>query len=408
MKERDQWEKAIRSKLKDFEAETEPEDWRAIAKRLPEAKRTVIPLHVRRYAAAIIALLVIASGGYFYYRHRTDTLLSAGIPAEKTDRPITAPRTTTAPAATTGQSSRPAIADATPAPRTKPAAAAPPAAKTLEPEPPFTQPNLPDQPTLTDEPEDASPAQKTTDEPAGAPVQLPEEKENRRLMADAKPVVSKQKRWGIGVGGGSYSVGSNGSAPMGLFAHNRDMVYNAESVSAFRKQEEKQDISHKYPLSFGLGAGYALNDRWTVQSGLTYTMLTSEWTTLAKYLGKSKQQLHFIGIPLGMSYKIAEWNRFHFYASTGVMTEWNVGGQIRTHYYSNGEKVESQKKSLRMDEWQWSVNTRAGVSYPLIRYVNAYVEGGAYYYFDNESSIETIRSDKPFHVSLQAGIRLGF
>jgi hypothetical protein len=66
------------------------------------------------------------------------------------------------------------------------------------------------------------------------------------------------------------------------------------------------------------------------------------------------------------------------------------------------------KEPVRMKELQWSVNARIGATYPVFKFVNAYIEGGANYYFDNHSSIETIRSDKPFHVSLQAGLRFGF
>jgi opacity protein-like surface antigen len=304
-------------------------------------------------------------------------------------------------------------------PQTKRTPAVTVAKTTEQPEPSLTPPEQPAPPALAEESGEASPTRQTTDEPERAQVQSPlsDEKDDRTLIADAKPVSStqkrSQKRWGFGVGGGSYSVGSNDGAGSDMLfdaVPGRCLVYKAEAFSPFEPQTEKQYVSHKYPLSFGLGAGYALNDRWALQSGLTYTMLRSEWTTMSIYVGESKQQLHFIGIPLGVNYKIAEWNRFRFYAATGLMTEWNVAGQIRTQYYSNtnGETVLREKEPIRMKEWQWSVNARAGVSYPLIRFVNAYVEGGANYYFDNGSSIETIRSDKPFHVSLQAGIRFGF
>ena len=49
---------------------------------------------------------------------------------------------------------------------------------------------------------------------------------------------------------------------------------------------------------------------------------------------------------------------------------------------------------------------RAGVSYPIIRFVSAFAEVGASYYFDNGSEIETIHSEKPFNMSLQFGFRL--
>jgi hypothetical protein len=412
MKERDQWEDAIRSKLKDFEAETEPEDWTAIAKRLPEVKRAaVVSLRLRRYAAAIIVALMLSGGGFYYY-HRTQTPFVAGTFTETTDRNNVAPESTDSPASPAGQASTPLMADAAPV---SPAGHASAATVATAMEPPEQSPAPPEPPALAEEHGDEPPVrQQATEEPEREQEQslLPDEKDIRPLIADAKPA-GKRKRWGFGVGGGSYSVGSNngaGSDLLLLARQDESIFYKAEAFSPFNSQTEKYSLSHKYPLSFGLGAGYALNDRWALQSGLTYTMLRSEWTTVSAYVGESKQQLHFIGLPVSMNYKIAEWKRFRFYAAAGLMTEWNVAGQIRSQYYSNsnGEVILKEKESIRMKEWQWSANARAGVSYPLMRFVNAYVEGGANYYFNNGSSIETIRSDKPFHVSLQAGLRLGF
>jgi hypothetical protein len=138
-------------------------------------------------------------------------------------------------------------------------------------------------------------------------------------------------------------------------------------------------------------------------------LLLSEWKASLDYQEKFKQQLHFVGIPLGISFKIAEWNKLRFYASTGLMAEWNVGGNIKTkYYYYEDNAYRTEKEFIRTKEMQWSVNARVGATYPVIKFVNAYIEGGTNYYFENNSSIETIRTDKPFHVSLQAGLRFGF
>jgi hypothetical protein len=193
----------------------------------------------------------------------------------------------------------------------------------------------------------------------------------------------------------------------------RDDYFNELLAGASNRHEnltsiQKTGITHKQPISLGIGVGYALDNRWSLQSGLVYTMLSSKWRTeLSNQL--YEQQLHFAGIPLGISYKIAEWNKFRFYATTGGMVEWNVAGNFKTESYFIEEKAfRPVKECVRMKELQWSVNERIGATYPVIKFVNAYVEGGANYYFDNKSSIETIRSDKPFHVSLQAGLRFGF
>ncbi|MDR2765532.1 MAG: outer membrane beta-barrel protein [Tannerella sp.] len=415
-KKQSPWEEAVRSKLKDCEAETAPEDWKAIADRLPEMRKPSIPFHVRRYAAAAIALLLMSAGGYFYQQQRKHTHEAAELtetPSRETAHPD-APNHPSIPSAVAPSSSL--VAGALPGKRTRTLPAPSPAKEKKSPVEEVTREQiLPADPPVADETPETPPAQPSAEEPARTQIEPAEDSHISTLLAVAPSVSPRkrsQKRWGIGMGGGSYSIGANegGYGGMNLRMSEHSLVYNAEAPPRpmLRSDGKKHELSHKYPLSFGLGVSYALNDRWALQSGLTYTLLRSEWITISDSPGEVRQQLHFIGLPLSVNYKIAEWNRFRLYATGGILTEWNVSGQIRTDYLNGGEKIRTEKESIRMKDWLWSINARTGVSYPLVRFLNAYVEGGACYYFDNGSSIETIRSDKPFHVSLQAGIRLGF
>ena len=167
------------------------------------------------------------------------------------------------------------------------------------------------------------------------------------------------------------------------------------------------DIKHHIPVSFGLTVSRHLNDRFAIQSGLTYTFLTSDWTTNGTYRGDTRQRLHFLGIPLSVIYNIAEWNRLKFYVSAGAMTEVNLAGKVHTELYGGDEFIQAFDEDRRMKEWLWSVNARLGLNYPLVGALAVYGEVGADYYFDNGSSIETIRSERPFNVSLQFGLRFG-
>ena len=97
-----------------------------------------------------------------------------------------------------------------------------------------------------------------------------------------------------------------------------------------------------------------------------------------------------------------------FYASAGGQVELNVAGKVCTDLYSPVEKLKSVTEKERMKEPYFSVNARVGVSYPIIRFLSAYAEVGADYYFDNGSDVETIHSEKPFYVGLQLGFRFGF
>jgi len=171
--------------------------------------------------------------------------------------------------------------------------------------------------------------------------------------------------------------------------------------------DTKWTYKHKVPISTGLGISYFLNNRFTLQSGLVYTLLRSEGSfSNEDHNVKLKQTLHFIGVPVEVSYKIADWKKARFYVSAGGMGELNFSGYHKKF-------IDDQlftKESIRIKEPLWSLNAHAGVSYPLWRFINIYAETGASYYFDYKSSkeIETIRSEKPFFVSLQAGIRFGF
>ena len=89
----------------------------------------------------------------------------------------------------------------------------------------------------------------------------------------------------------------------------------------------KTDIHHKTPIGVGISISRYLNNRFSLQTGLTYSYLRSEWSTNNTYHIENDQRLHFIGIPLSLTYKIAEWNRFMFYASAGGMAEVNVAGK---------------------------------------------------------------------------------
>ena len=111
---------------------------------------------------------------------------------------------------------------------------------------------------------------------------------------------------------------------------------------------------------------------------------------------------------MSLNYAIASWQNLQWYASAGAMAEMNVAGKLDAKLYKGEDILTHEKERIRMKEILWSVNAKTGVSYPLVRFLSVYAEVGVGYYFDNGSAIETIRSEKPFDVNLQAGFRLGF
>ena len=438
MKERDKWEDEIRSKLKDFEVDTDPGDWKAIAERLPGKK----VMFSRRwyYVAAGIAMFLLMSIGYYYYNHSLNDMpivaeiVETETPPEKIteQQPIKTPENNLiAQTELSGQIMPVRIAQLT---------------SQLSAEKEITEPakTVSDPVLLPVSPKTQLDMRSNhSKEEALRSLQTWLKRSNRienrdyvGYLADATPAKADKtsgRRWGFGVGGGNYSVGTNGggftsdirlrSASGEYMGYNgewymedpvkrddyfNELLTNPSNSEYYTKSIPKVGLKHKQPISFGIGIGYALDDRWSLQSGLVYTLLSSEWRTELSSQDIFKQHLHFVGVPLGVSYKIAEWNNILFYTTAGGMAEWNIAGNIRTNSYSLEGARMTEKESVRIKETQWSVDARVGATYPVIKFLNAYVEGGVNHYFDNKSSLETIRSDKPFHVSLQAGLRFGF
>lgn len=219
----------------------------------------------------------------------------------------------------------------------------------------------------------------------------------------------EDKKWGFGCGAGAFASQSGSSLGMYAFKNSRHADKNLMLMNAasFSNQIPRSEIDHHTPLSVGLSVSRRLNDRFALQSGLVYSYLASDWKTNGVHHTKTKQSLHFIGVPISVVYKIAEWNKFLLYASAGGMCELNVKGNLRYKYYNSEELLSETNEGIRMTEPYWSVNAKAGISYPLVKFVSLYVEAGADYYFKNNSDIETIRTEKPANFDFQFGLRFG-
>jgi hypothetical protein len=440
--EKGKWEKIIRSKLFDFETDVNPDDWEIISGKLAGGGKSIALVPYRRYgyAAAAVAVLLIIGGLYFYsYRDdHPDVIANMDAVVEK-------------PVDSTVEKPADAIKEKVDAPVEKSvdnlSATSPAPGKTravkrdvvkTDEHPVRLKPlKIDDVDSRIIKIKDLlvkNPDSRKKYMPVNETVK-PEITSYKResLIADAS-AETKRRRWGFGMGGGSYGVNSSSNGPFSVpystlrstydeyLYHKPDVVRlrHGSQVPAVAIADNNKigtrayevpsgNVEHKTPISAGLGVSYYLNDRWSLQSGLTYTFLRSEWSfdNIEGDLAEYRQHLHFIGIPLSLSCKIAEWKRFQLYASAGGMYEFNVAGKYKETIFSeNLKKLKSE--NLHMKEPLWSVNTRAGINYPLWKFIHVYAEAGVSYYFDNKSEIETIRSDKPFNVSLQAGVRFGF
>lgn len=212
------------------------------------------------------------------------------------------------------------------------------------------------------------------------------------------------------------NYGNGGVVLMGTipsWGHPEAMECGKFPVTAIRSAHRYVDgvvpMKHKQPVRFGVSACYAVNERFGIESGLSYTYLSSSLSSSGEdYSYEVRQSLQYVGIPL--NFKASLWKKrwMDLYLSAGGMAEKCVDGDTETDYTWKGRIKSSTHKDVREKPWQYSVNAAAGMQLNLSSVVGLYVEPGVNYYFDNGSSVSNIYKEKPLNFNLEFGLRFSF
>ncbi|MGN1210530.1 MAG: outer membrane beta-barrel protein [Candidatus Cryptobacteroides sp.] len=166
---------------------------------------------------------------------------------------------------------------------------------------------------------------------------------------------------------------------------------------------------HHLPLRAGLCIRWEFFPKLSIETGLTYTLLSSEMTSGSeRYNYVSKQKLNYLGIPLNLNYSFLDTGLINLYISAGGLMEKCIGGRISTDYISNGSVAEKTDERLKVNPLQWSVNLGAGLQINFIKKTGLFIQPGISWYFDNDSPVETIYSAHPVNFDFRFGIRHSF
>ena len=168
----------------------------------------------------------------------------------------------------------------------------------------------------------------------------------------------------------------------------------------------KTEYKHRLPVRVGLNVAYRLTDRLSVESGVSYTRLSSDMKDGTKdNYSSGSQKLDYIGVPLNVKYRAFGYRRLSVYASAGLLTEKCVSGKTTHEYVISGEKKKHEAEDVAAKPWQFSVNAALGAQFDVLRNVGIYVEPGVSYYFDDRSPLSTIYKEKPLNFNLNLGVR---
>lgn len=205
-----------------------------------------------------------------------------------------------------------------------------------------------------------------------------------------------------------------GANPLAAGVTKTDWIDKDSKASAivYNQPEVQEEYSHKIPVKVGLTARYNIIGRLGVETGLTYSILSSSVKTGNSETGKNwstgRQTLHYLGIPLNISFNILSSRYVNIYVTGGGMMEKSISGSIKTDEYVDGKFARTLTAKISPKGLQWSVNAAAGVQANILPQLGFFVEPGVSHHFKNSSRVRSIYTDKPTDFSLGFGLRYSF
>ncbi len=180
-------------------------------------------------------------------------------------------------------------------------------------------------------------------------------------------------------------------------------IYAVSRADLFDQTPELTSHRHELPLSFGAGVSFGVSRSLSIETGLSYSMLRSEFeyapnTTI-------RQELHYIGVPVALLWDFADAGPLSFYVRGGGMLEVGVAGNMATSHNGSGEVTDR----VKMRGVVPSLNAAAGAEVALGRTVGIYVEPGVNLYpRQGDGQPSNYRTENPLTFGLKAGLRFNF
>ena len=197
----------------------------------------------------------------------------------------------------------------------------------------------------------------------------------------------------------AFVPSNNASGPVypGNFTDAFYSVMAIRDLSGTPSADYYEKVKHHFPISVGVQVGWGVTECLRINTGVVYTNVSSDFINSSYNTTQvTTQTLHYVGVPVNISYDFWQTKRFKTYVTAGGEADFNV----KNHTESDGEVMASKH-----DRTQWSANASLGAQFDIIPQLGIYVEPGAKYYFDNGSQIENTFKDKKLNFNLQFGLR---
>lgn len=244
-------------------------------------------------------------------------------------------------------------------------------------------------PSRPDAPEDRKPSRRPKKAPGRVSLQL----STGGYLAQAHAASS------------GYGVPSHPGMPVGFTKAGNDV--NVWMLS--RNRASDTESSHRQSLRLSLGVNYAFTPRWSVGTGLTYTVLRSDYSTVSgETTTNTTRHLYYLGIPLNLQWTAFRWRALSIGLNAGPLFQAAVGSRENTRSYIGDNHSENLVQNPQVKDFRWSVTAGVGVQYQLFRHGAVFLQPGFSWHLPGTGEIESYYSLHPLSFDFTFGYRFTF
>ena len=185
------------------------------------------------------------------------------------------------------------------------------------------------------------------------------------------------------------------------------LMDNSFSYRSMNRVNAKHDL----PIMVGASVGIPIAKGFSVHTGINYayihSMITKENALTGDY-AIDNQKLHYLGIPVLLSYKIFDYNIVQCYLSGGGMVEKGLVQDVHINTFDQADNLlNSDSQQTAINGLQFSLTANVGLGIQLYKGLNLFFEPGFTWYIPNQKAPqpENIRTEHPYNLSLTAGLR---
>lgn len=246
-------------------------------------------------------------------------------------------------------------------------------------------------------------------EPSGTPASRPATKPAAGgpvVWDDPFAALQQEESEGRGL-----SLTVSGNAMNNVISGGGTRPFRAPAANPTTGVTEKSVSAYGIPLTIGIGAQYSLNDKWSIGTGINWTLLSRSFSgiytevepkgfsVIKSINSEINNDLHYIGIPVNVYYNVLTNRNLKFYAWGGAQAEKGIVNRFRIQS-GDGDIFYSEKvKGL-----QWSTALGLGLEFTLNDHLGLYLDPSARYYFDCDQP-NSVRTQKPYMFNFEAGLR---